>query len=595
VSENRISRFNLLDEPWIRVITDYKGNMKEVSLVEFFRNAHTYKNFAGDMLIQDFAVMRFLLAIIHTVFSRFDASGNEYKYIKLDENYKPLNPEEKIDEDDEDDYVEALEETWKSIWRKKQFSEIIIKYLEKWRDRFYLFDSEYPFYQVTKSDISPEKIVSLGRPNSNPTKIFGKTLNRLISESGNKIKLFSPNIEEYKDFLTEAEIARWLITYQGYIGMSDKAVFEKEKYTASKGWLYDIGGIEIEGENVFETLMLNCVLIHPKEVYRTFNQKPCWEYTSKELLEKYLYEKIPDNLAELYTNWGRAIYVNSEIDINAPFMCEVVKLPKFDNRNFFLEPMTIWIYNDNKAPKKEIRNTFTPRKHRENESIWRSFGLITLSYKTSNEKGKISASYNPGIIQWIKNIYEYINLENVFIKAISLKADSNPKSQMPTEELFDQLIISDDVLVNENWIERINDTVEFTKEVIHSNYRKFLTDVEYIRGLEEGEKGKKSKKSKKGKKGNKGKISNKEIEKLYFEVDGNFKVWIQNIKVEDDFEETVKNWKEKLRKIVLLQADKIVKKARNRDYTGKEKDGKIFNIAIAYNNFKYFLNKKFSS
>lgn len=589
MSENRISRFNLLDEPWIRVITDYKGNMKEVSLVEFFRNAHTYKNFAGDMLIQDFAVMRFLLAIIHTVFSRFDASGNEYKYIKLDENYKPLNPEEKIDEDDEDDYVEALEETWKSIWRKKQFSEIIIKYLEKWRDRFYLFDSEYPFYQVTKSDISPEKIVSLGRPNSNPTKIFGKTLNRLISESGNKIKLFSPNIEEYKDFLTEAEIARWLITYQGYIGMSDKAVFEKEKYTASKGWLYDIGGIEIEGENVFETLMLNCVLIHPKEVYRTFNQKPCWEYTSKELLEKYLYEKIPDNLAELYTNWGRAIYVNSEIDINAPFMCEVVKLPKFDNRNFFLEPMTIWIYNDNKAPKKEIRNTFTPRKHRENESIWRSFGLITLSYKTSNEKGKISASYNPGIIQWIKNIYEYINLENVFIKAISLKADSNPKSQMPTEELFDQLIISDDVLVNENWIERINDTVEFTKEVIHSNYRKFLTDVEYIRGLEEGEKGKKSKK------GNKGKISNKEIEKLYFEVDGNFKVWIQNIKVEDDFEETVKNWKEKLRKIVLLQADKIVKKARNRDYTGKEKDGKIFNIAIAYNNFKYFLNKKFSS
>lgn len=589
MSENRISRFNLLDEPWIRVITDYKGNMKEISLVEFFRNAHTYKNFAGDMLIQDFAVMRFLLAIIHTVFSRFDASGNEYKYIKLDENYKPLNPEEKLDEDDEDDYVETLEETWKSIWSKKQFSEIIIKYLEKWRDRFYLFDSEYPFYQVTKSDISPEKIVSLGRPNSNPTKIFGKTLNRLISESGNKIKLFSPNIEEYKDFLTEAEIARWLITYQGYIGMSDKAVFGKEKYTASKGWLYDVGGIELEGENVFETLMLNCVLIHPEEVYRIFNQKPCWEYTSKELLEKYLYEKIPDNLAELYTNWGRAIYINPEIDINAPFMFEIVKLPKFDNRNFFLEPMTIWRYNDNKVLDKEKRDTFTPRKHRENESIWRSFGLITLSYKTSNEKGKISASHNPGIIQWIKNIYEYINLENVFIKAISLKADSNPKSQMPTEELFDQLIISDDVLVNENWIERINDTVEFTKEVIHSNYRKFLTDVEYIRGLEEGEKGKKSKK------GNKGKKGNKEIEKLYFEVDGNFKVWIQNIKVEDDFEETVKNWKEKLRKIVLLQADKIVKKARNRDYTGKEKDGKIFNIAIAYNNFKYFLNKKFSS
>ena len=44
--------------------------------------------------------------------------------------------------------------------------------------------------------------------------------------------------------MSEAELTRWLITMQGYVGTSDKGKFPSdEKVTNSKGWLYDIGGI----------------------------------------------------------------------------------------------------------------------------------------------------------------------------------------------------------------------------------------------------------------------------------------------------------------------------------------------------------------
>ncbi|MFR4963174.1 MAG: type I-E CRISPR-associated protein Cse1/CasA [Streptococcus sp.] len=37
------------------------------------------------------------------------------------------------------------------LWTNKRFPNIVNQYLmKKWRDRFYLFDEKYPFFQVTK-------------------------------------------------------------------------------------------------------------------------------------------------------------------------------------------------------------------------------------------------------------------------------------------------------------------------------------------------------------------------------------------------------------------------------------------------------------
>ena len=54
----------------------------------------------------------------------------------------------------------------------------------------------------------------------------------MISESGNKVALFSPKYDKgkNKEILKEDEALRWILTFQAYSGLSDKVIFGKEKY-----------------------------------------------------------------------------------------------------------------------------------------------------------------------------------------------------------------------------------------------------------------------------------------------------------------------------------------------------------------------------
>ena len=148
-----MNRFNLLEEPWIFVISDTKGSLELVSLVQLFQNAHKYKQLAGETQMQNFAILRMLLAVLHTVFSRFDAEGEPYPYLVLGKRFKQLE----IAEDDLEEHRDNLMKTWENLWKRKSFPDIVIDYyLSCWRDRFYLFATEHPFYQVTR-----EKLVSV--------------------------------------------------------------------------------------------------------------------------------------------------------------------------------------------------------------------------------------------------------------------------------------------------------------------------------------------------------------------------------------------------------------------------------------------------
>ena len=66
--------FNLIHEPWV-CVHYLDGTVGEVSLLELFRDAHTIQSLAGDLPTQDAAILRVLLAILHTVFSRVDVDG----------------------------------------------------------------------------------------------------------------------------------------------------------------------------------------------------------------------------------------------------------------------------------------------------------------------------------------------------------------------------------------------------------------------------------------------------------------------------------------------------------------------------------------
>ena len=221
---------------------------------------------------------------------------------------------------------------------------------------------------------------------------IGKKINRLISESENKIALFSPKTADNKEILSPSECARWLLAFQGYTGLSDKVIFGKDKYKASKGWLFDIGGIALEGSNLFETLMLNLVLVHPEPA--TKHSKSPVGSTAAGMIQYYFYGHDYDNLAALYTDWSRAMYIDPDVDLTKSFECHIVKLPDIKHDNNFLEPMTIWQFNKSGPNKDE----YTPRKHQVNQAVWRSFGLLSLPNSNENNQRQ------PGVIAWMKNL-----------------------------------------------------------------------------------------------------------------------------------------------------------------------------------------------
>ena len=576
-----MGRFNLLDEPWISVLVDKTEEKRDVSMLEFYRNASSYYSFAGEMETQNFAVMRFLLSVVQTVFSRFDFGGNVLPGINLDERGKQIEP---VDEDELDDYNLAVTECWKQLYSNGAFPDVVIDYLEKWRDRFFLFDEEHPFYQVNGNEMDEimKKI-----PNKNrPTSIYGKNLNRTISESENKIALFSPVSSteiaqrSRKDVQTAAELVRWLLMFQGYSGLADKVSLTNANQRTSKGWLFDIGGIFLQGSNIFETLVMNYIPESPvdNQEFSGKVQKPCWEVSGSEVVKRLCQERTIDNLAELYTNWSRAIYIDPQLDMSEPVRISVVKLPEIEHSEKSIEPMTLWKWNDN-GPNK---NCFTPKKHCAEQSLWRSFGIITMRTSTDG----VTKQRQPGIYGQYQRLIEMSGSRWTDLVGVSMEDDGNATSWLPVDEITDSFKINDLVISDmdsDGWVIRINDAVETTKRVVSDDYKNYLKGICKIRKL---------------------KLENpmdpfaagfiaEESEKMYSFIDLAFKEWLSLIRPDDSKEEKIKEWYSQLKKMVINRGGELFENnSTARDLKGIETETGIENIATKYWQFVYRVNKR---
>lgn len=549
-------RYNLLDEKWIQVASN--DTVEKISIKELFAGAGKYKELAGDMKTQDFAVMRVMLAILHTVFSRFDSKGDPYEFFEVDrESFLQIG---ELEENYLDDYEDALYQTWIDIWNAKEFPKVVYEYLEKWRERFFLYDDQYPFFQVTKEVI--EKDAAGGG------EFYGKNINRLVSESNNKQAYFSPKDESYKEYIADDELVRWLITLQGYIGTSDKKKVGSAK-TYSKGWLYDLGGVYLQGNNVFETLMLNFIIAHNENNNLLKTQKPCWEAeTIEKNIELYFHNGI-DNIASLYTTWCREIFIDPNRTKKDKFVCFIAKLPEIEHSDAFLEPMTVWKYNETG----EYKDKYRPRKHDANKSMWRNFGLLT---------GVGEGARKPGVIEWLNKLGDIseseelgFNKENIKLCAVCMLDDGNATSWAPIDEVEDTLNLKERVLVDTGdtgWIIRINKTITDTKVTIDRALKIFIKDLLEIRNMEKSD-------------------VSKYVEQFYFRIDLSFRNWIESIDIDNDKDTKEIEWRKVLKKAMKEYVDELVSNAGLRDYKGIETSTGVKNIATIYNSFLYRLNQ----
>lgn len=536
------SEYNLVDEKWI-LVENKRGVIEKVSLKEALINSHNYLRLCGEISIQNAAVFRLLIAVLQTVFYR----NNE------DNKVDPL--------DDEDKAISR----WATIWEMKHFpKEPLSSYFEQWHDRFWLFDYKYPFYQAAEI-------------NTKATHFDASKLNLEIWESNNKPRLFPTRAGENKNELTFAEAARWLITINSFDDSSNKP---KEKSKANNandkikpgvGWLGKIGYLQINGNNLFETLMLNLVFLKDgKDVWP--NPVPCWELEKPHFRER-TEISFPKDIVALLTLQSRRILLIPKGNIVTEFQNSTGDY--FENKNAFTEQMTAFRY-DNKS------KCWLPSLHQPSVQIWREFSSII----SSNENNK-----KPGVLEWIAKLQNENVLENDIMIKCSIASVQYNDGSAAIDIFSDSLSFRLDFIndVNKRWqkyvLDEINRIEKLKRIVVDLD-----KDIEMAAGCSIP------------------KNVNNVIAQFYSRIDVPLREWIFKINpncTSNEENELIENWRKKSLAITKTLAKELVDSAGESAFIGrwykevkkkagkKNKDeAKEFYISSpeAYNKFNWRLN-----
>lgn len=504
--------FNVLDEPWIRVMKD-DCTVEECSLIQVLTDCHKYRRLAGELPTQDVAILRLLLAVLHTIFSRVDAQGTP----------NPL-----------DDRSEAVNR-WAELWRAGRLPEKpILDYFEKWRDRFWLFHPEYPFWQAPGAKIG--------------TGYSSAKLNGELSESANKSRLFPLRTGSGKERLTYGEAARWLVTLNGFDDTSAKPK-EKGLPSPGAGWLGKLGLIYAEGNNLFETLMLNLVLLR-NGVTLEDEQRPVWE-KDKPKSDERTEIAMPDNQAELLTLQSRRLLLQR--DKSGVTGYSLLGGDFFPKENAASEQMTLWKQRDAKT------NAISPRRLNPDKQLWRDFSVVT---------GTGEGTKTPGVVAWIAKLGEKRILNRRHTTCFRTAGVKYGDKDFLVEDVLQDYLYLHTSLLEESgskWVDLIQRKIEQTEK--GANILGDFADGIFIAGGGDA------------KGSTREAVRKQAVQAYYAAVDLEFRKWLLAIDPERGYDEELcaekdEQWREVAYKIAMQRARRIVNNAGELAFVGRWIEGR---------------------
>jgi CRISPR system Cascade subunit CasA len=262
-----MSRYNLIDEKWIPV-RDLTGDRKELGILEVLTNAESLAAIEDPSPLVTAALHRFLLAVL----------------------YRALEGPCDIDEA-------------RILFKNGLPKEKIRAYLEKWRERFWLFDEKYPFGQIPKYE---------------PTMKDGKQKWRawtvLAAEhNADNAKVLFDHIDiSNAGALQAKKTLKWLLSCQTFAlgGGNSDFKYVKDAPSASSVMVIPVGN------NLFSTLLF-CLVPQNREIM--IQDLPIWErdIESLEQLRNGI-DRVANGYADLYTWRSRSIRLqeNNESEIH---------------------------------------------------------------------------------------------------------------------------------------------------------------------------------------------------------------------------------------------------------------------------------------
>lgn len=536
--------FNLLDEKWI-LVRKSDCTVDELSLTDALLKSHEYVELAGELPTQNVSILRLMLAVLHTVFSRYSPQGE---------------PAPLYDSDD-------AEYRWKELWNSGRLPEKPIgDYLASVHDRFWLFHPDRPFYQTEAAKIGTEYTAS--------------KLNGAVSESGNKIRLFCGCTGVQKSELSYSEAARWLLYVNNYDDTSSKPK-GKNLPSPGAGWLGKLGLITIRGNNLFETLVYNLILLNHR---RNFSEAwgpecPAWEPDVPNNEER-AEISMPDNLSELYTLQSRRLWLNRD-DNEKVIGYNLLGGDFFEKVDAFIEPMTVWskVKGNERAGEK-----FQPRRHDSSVQMWREF-----SYAFETAEG----SHIPGVVLWTKYIKQMLPESRKLISFSIASVQYGDKDFFVNDVFSDSLTFHTDLLteIGEHWRAKITEEIKKCDESAAA-LRFLAKDIELAAGSSEDTVLKRA-------------VVERAREQYYYEIDLPFRNWLEGIDPNwgTDSEQkyrAIEEWHETAKRIALRIGQELVESAGTAAIVGrtieieKKKGNKItvhYSAPDAYRYFKVKLSK----
>lgn len=493
--------FNLLQEPWILVIT-LDGKVEEHSLIEVLAHAHEYRRLAGELPTQDLAIMRLLLAVLQTVVYRYNVDGKEAL---------PENAEEAV-------------ARWTAIWRAGRLPiEQLNAYLQKYAERFWLFHPIRPFYQVPGAHVGTEGTAA--------------KLNGEISQSNNKIRLFASRKGVGSQGLTYAEAARWLLYLNGF---DDTAAKPKGKGLPSPGagWLGKLGIVFAEGDNLFETLLLNLVIINTKEKACWEIPKPTWEAAIAKSSER-TEINLPTNQAELLTLQSRRILLQRKADKVTGYT--LLGGDFFPREAALSEQMTFW-----KESELDRRPVIVPRRNDRSKQMWRDFANLVICGEQD---------IRPGIVRWIEYLKGLKKIDKKkYICFRTASVQYGDKDFFVTDIFGDYVSFSLGILTEagSNWSKLIKDEIVKCDEAA-----KIVADLDRDLRTAAGAAADKNDEQAK--------------EQFYYEIDMPFRTWLVGIDpvAKPDPDLVKKNWRRQAFEIAYALGRSLLEQAGEEAFVGR--------------------------
>lgn len=534
---NESMTFNLLDEPWILVLRP-DGVTEEISLFRLFSQAHEYKRLAGELPTQDVAILRFLLAVLHAVFGRYDLDGN-YEPLGSAKGSPPGSPT-------------AALTRWKALWDKGSFPMAIVgDYLAHFKDRFWLFHDTRPFYQVATI--------------RKATDYTAAKLNGELSESGNKIRLFPQRTGRGKHELHHAEAARWLI----YVNAFDDTAAKPTSGglpSPGAGWLGKLGLIVAVGDNLFETLLLNLVLLKDGGNEAWGMEKPTWEADFTKTDERTVIV-LPDNPSELLTLQSRRLLLKREKESVVGYA--LLGGDFFQKENALPEQMTVWRNTTKKATENP---EYVPRRHDPTRQLWRDFSVLL---------SQGAGARRPGIVSWLARLKSEGLLPRMQFSFMTTAVKYGDKDSSVDDLFSDSLAFSANLLtrLGDEWISRIIDQVDITERLVEQvGY--LAQCIAKAAGDDNGYGPR-----------------NTAMEQAYFNLDNLFREWLEGIEPAHDNENKDKvcnSWWEQAQRIIREHGGELIKNASPQSFIGREikeksKGKSVSRIYIAPKAYNYFI------